>query len=62
VCPAPGFYYGRDGKPAAREVLRQPVGRVAFANAELNGHQNWRVATAEGKRAVEQLLGVTTAG
>jgi hypothetical protein len=37
-------------------VLRQPTGRVAFANAELNGHQNWLDATREGKRAVEQLI------
>jgi len=57
VCPAPGFYFGRNGKPAAPAVLRQPVGRVAFANAELNGHQNWLDATGEGKRATEQLLG-----
>ena len=57
VCPAPGFYFGRDGKPAAPAVLRQPIGRVAFANAELNGHQNWLDATAEGKRAAEQLTG-----
>jgi spermidine dehydrogenase len=56
VCPAPGFYHGRNGKPAAPDVLRKPVGRVAFANSELHGHQNWRDATAEGKRAVEQLL------
>lgn len=55
VCPAPGFYFGRNGRPAAPDVLRQPVGRVAFANSELHGHQNWRDATAEGKRAVEQL-------
>jgi len=32
------------------------VGRVTFANAELHGHQNWLDATAEGKRAVEQLV------
>jgi spermidine dehydrogenase len=57
VCPAPGFYFGRNGEPAAPDVLRQPVGRVAFANSELHGHQNWRVATGEGKRAVEQLFG-----
>jgi spermidine dehydrogenase len=56
VCPAPGFYFGRNGKPAAPDVLRRPVGRVAFANAELHGHQNWLDATAEGKRAVEQLF------
>jgi spermidine dehydrogenase len=56
VCPAPGFYFGRNGKPAAPDVLRRPVGRVAFANSELHGHQNWHDATAEGKRAVEQLF------
>jgi spermidine dehydrogenase len=56
VCPAPGFYFGRNGKPAAPDVLRQPVGRVAFANADLHGHQNWLDATAEGKRAIEQLI------
>ena len=57
VCPAPGFYFGRNGKPAAPDVLRQPIGRIAFANSELNGHQNWLDATGEGKRAVEQLAG-----
>lgn len=56
VCPAPGFYFGRNGKPAAPDVLRQQLGRVAFANAELNGFQNWRYAVIEGRRAVEQLL------
>jgi len=56
VCPAPGFYFGRNGKPAAPDVLREPLGRVTFANAELHGHQNWADATAEGKRAVEQLI------
>lgn len=57
VCPAPGFYFGRDGKPAAPDVLRRPAGRVAFANSDLHGHQNWVDATAEGRRAVEQLFG-----
>ncbi len=56
VCPAPGFYFGRNGKPAAPEVLRRPAGRVAFANSDLHGHQNWHDATAEGRRAVEQLF------
>jgi spermidine dehydrogenase len=56
VCPTPGFYFGRDGKPAARDVIRRPLGRIAFANAELNGHQAWISATGEAKRAVEQLV------
>ena len=55
VCPAPGFYFGRDGKPAAPDVIRRPLGRIALANAELHGHPSWQDATAEGKCAVEQL-------
>ncbi len=57
VCPAPGFYFGRDGKAAAPDVLRRPAGRVTFANSDLHGHQNWLDATAEGRRAVQQLFG-----
>jgi hypothetical protein len=49
--------FGRGGKPAAPEVLRRPAGRVAFANADLHDHQSWADATAEGKRAIEQLFG-----
>ena len=56
VCPAPGFYFGKPGETAPSDVIRQPLGRVTFANAELNGHQSWVHATAEGRRAVEQLL------
>jgi spermidine dehydrogenase len=55
VCPAPGFYTGRDGKRAAPDVLREPLGRVAFANSELNGHQHYRIAMEEGWRAVRQV-------
>jgi len=57
VCPAPGFYHGRDGRPAPSDVIRQPVGRLAFANSELRGHQNAPGAIAEGRRAVDQLVG-----
>ncbi|MEP7348262.1 MAG: NAD(P)/FAD-dependent oxidoreductase, partial [Gemmatimonadaceae bacterium] len=56
-CPAPGFYTGRDGRRAAPDVLREPLGRVAFANAELNGHQHFRIAMEEGWRAVRQVTG-----
>ena len=55
VCPAPGFYTGRGGRRAAPDVLREPLGHVAFANAELNGHQHIRVALEEGWRAVRQV-------
>ena len=55
----PGFFFGRDGKPAARDVIRQPHGRIAFAHAELVGMQMWEGAVHEGERAAEQLLGQT---
>ncbi|MCU0648437.1 MAG: NAD(P)-binding protein [Gemmatimonadaceae bacterium] len=56
VCPAPGFYTGRDGTPAPANVLRTALGRIAFGNAELNGHQNYPGAIAEGRRAVRELV------
>ncbi len=54
VNPQPGFYFGKDGKPAPREIIRKPFGRIAFAHAELNGHQHWVAAVDEGRRAAKQ--------
>lgn len=56
VNPQPGFYFGKDGKPAPRDVIRKPHGRVAFAHSELNGHQHWFAAIDEGKRAARQVV------
>lgn len=56
VNPQPGFYFGKDGKPAPRDVIRKPHGRIAFAHSELNGHQHWFAAVDEGRRAAKQLL------
>jgi spermidine dehydrogenase len=56
--PQPGFYFGRDGKPAPRDIVRKLFGRIAFAHSELMGHQNWSGAVLEGRRAVDQLLEV----
>ena len=54
--PAPGFFYGKDGKPAPRDVLRNaPFGRVAFANVDLSGDPSHDTAILEGERAVKQL-------
>jgi len=55
VNPAPGFYFGVDGRPAPPEVIRKPFGRITFAHSELNGHQFWLGAIREGRRAVNQL-------
>lgn len=57
VSPQPGFFFGKDGKPAPREILRAaPFGRIAFANTELSGAPDHRTAIAEAHRAVSQLL------
>ncbi|MGE0441157.1 MAG: NAD(P)-binding protein [Gemmatimonadales bacterium] len=56
VLQPPGFYYGRDGKPAAREVVEAGYGRIAIGHSELNGHQNITGAMAQGYRAAEAVL------
>ncbi len=55
--PPPGFFFGRDGKPAPSEVLRAaPWGRIAFANTDLAGIMDHRTSILEADRAVRQLL------
>jgi spermidine dehydrogenase len=57
LSPQPGFFFGRDGKPAPREILRNaPFGGIAFANTDLAGAMDHRYSILEAKRAVEQLL------
>jgi len=57
LSPQPGFFFGKDGKPAPREVLRAtPFGRIAFANTDLSGAMDHRFSILEAQRAVGQLL------
>jgi len=57
LSPQPGFFFGRDGQPAPREVLRSaPFGRIAFANTDLAGAMDHRYSILEAQRAVGQLL------
>ncbi|HKS97607.1 MAG TPA: NAD(P)/FAD-dependent oxidoreductase, partial [Terriglobia bacterium] len=57
VNPQPGFFFGLDGKPAPREVLRDaPFGRIAFANTDLSGTPDHKTAVLEAHRAVGQIL------
>lgn len=57
VSPQPGFFFGKDGKPAPRQVLRAaPFGRIAFANTDLSGAPDHRTAIEEAHRAVGQLV------
>lgn len=55
VAPEPGFYFGRGGQPAARDIIRQLQGRIAYAHSELEGNQHYGPAAAEGRRAIQQL-------
>ena len=58
VNPQPGFFFGVDGKPAPRDVLRdRPHGRIAFANTDLAGAMDHRNSIREADRAVRQLIG-----
>ena len=57
LSPAPGFFFGKDGKPAPGETLRAaPFGRIAFANTDLTGVMDHRYSIVEANRAVGQLL------
>jgi len=52
----PGFFFGKDGKPAPGEILRNhPHGRIAFANSDLTGIMDHRASILEAHRAVGQL-------
>jgi spermidine dehydrogenase len=55
--PQPGFFFGKDGKPAPSDVLRAtPFGRIVFANTDLAGIMDHRSSILEAERAVGQLL------
>jgi spermidine dehydrogenase len=57
LSPQPGFFFGTNGKPAPRDVLRNaPFGRIAFANTDLAGAMDHRCSILEAQRAVNQLL------
>jgi spermidine dehydrogenase len=57
LSPQPGFFFGREGRPAPREIFRRaPFGRIAFANTDLAGAMDHRCSILEAQRAVAQLL------
>ena len=58
LSPQPGFFFGKDGRPAPREILRkEPFGRISFANTDLAGAMDHRFSILEAKRAVGQVTG-----
>jgi len=63
LSPQPGFFFGTNGKPAPRDILRAaPFGRIAFANTDLAGAMDHRFSILEAQRAVQQLLDLVIAG
>jgi spermidine dehydrogenase len=57
INPQPGFFFGRQGQPAARDALRNgPFGRISFSHSDLAGAMDHRNAIIESHRAVGQLL------
>ncbi len=58
VVDPPGFFFGKDGKPAPKDVLARRFGRLSFGHSELSGAQMWETAAEEGERAGKQALEV----
>jgi spermidine dehydrogenase len=56
VVQPPGFYFGRNGQPSARETVAKGYGRIAIGHSELNGHQSATGAMSQGQRAATQAL------
>jgi len=56
VVDPPGFFFGKDGKPAPKDILRNRFHRLAFGHSELTGMQMWETAAEEGHRAATQVL------
>lgn len=57
LSPQPGFFFGRDGKPAPGDFLRNhPHDRITFANSDLAGIMDHRTSILEAKRAVDQIV------
>ena len=57
LSPQPGFFFGKGGQPAPREILRRaPFSRITFANTDLAGAMDHRYSILEARRAVSQLM------
>ncbi len=52
----PGFFSGKNGKPAPSSVIRNRHGRISFGHSELTGAQLMQTAMEEGERAANQVL------
>ena len=56
IVDPPGFFFGKDGKPAPKDVINKRFHRLSFGHSELSGAQMWETAAGEGERAAQQIL------
>ena len=56
VVDPPGFFFGKDGKPTPKDIIRKRFARLSFGHSELSGAQMWESAAEEGERAAQQIL------
>jgi spermidine dehydrogenase len=56
VVDPPGFFFGKDGKEAPKDIIRRRFNRMAFSHSELTGAQMWETAAEEGTRAAKQIM------
>ncbi len=56
IAPQPGFHFGRNGKPAPREIVKNGYGRVQFGHSELSGYMSHTRALEEGARAARAAI------
>lgn len=59
IVDPPGFFFGRNGQPAPKDVIRKRFNRLTFGHSELSGAQMWETAAEEGERAAQQILEIT---
>jgi spermidine dehydrogenase len=58
VVDPPGFFFGANGRPAPKDIIRARFHRLTFGHSELSGAQMWETAADEGERAGLQALEV----
>ncbi len=58
IASLPGFFYGKEGRPAPQNVISNRFGRIAFGHSENNGLQEWFGAAEHGERAARQVMQV----
>jgi spermidine dehydrogenase len=58
IVSPPGFFFGKDGQRAPKDVIRTRFNRLSFGHSELSGQQMWETAAEEGQRAAQQILEV----